>query len=88
MTRKEAVNYLHKNMKYSRRMSAKLVDLAILSKSSKPFGIAIEVAVTDATGVIEKAAFKPKKKKKEEAKRFIATPTQPDVGIGRVGFRG
>ena len=71
MTRKEAVNYLHKNMKYSRRMSAKLVDLAILSKSSRPFGVAIKSAVVEATGIIEKArkpGSKDLKKRKSKGK--------------------
>ena len=66
MTRKEAIDYLHKSMKYSRRMSAKLVDLAILSKSNRSIGIAMKDAVIDATGEIEKGRgkdLKPRRKK-------------------------
>ena len=54
MTRQEAIKFLHANG-YSRRMSAKLVDIAILSKSSRPFAVALKEPVVEATGEIEKS---------------------------------
>jgi hypothetical protein len=57
MTRNEAADYLH-NLGYSRRLSAKLVDVAILSKSNKTFGLAFKAA-------LEKARTKGAKDKKK-----------------------
>jgi len=34
VTKREAVDYLHDNIGYSRRLSAKLADVALLAKSS------------------------------------------------------
>lgn len=53
MKRDEAVDYLRKNG-YSRRLSAKLVDIALLAKTNSVFGNAIKTA-------LEKAKKKGKK---------------------------
>jgi len=45
MTRREVVDYLHKNLGYSRRLSAKLADIVFLSKSSRPFEFALKEAL-------------------------------------------
>lgn len=49
MTKREAVDYLHKKVGYSRRMSAKLADIALLTKSSKPFEFALKTALEKVT---------------------------------------
>jgi len=49
MTRKEAVDYLHKKSGYSRRISAKLADVALLSKSNRTFEVAIKEALERVT---------------------------------------
>ena len=44
MIRKEVVEYLH-DVGYSRRLSAKLADIALLVKSDRPFEFALRVAL-------------------------------------------
>jgi len=49
MTKREAVDYLHDEAGYSRRLSAKLADVALLAKSSKPFEFALKMALEEVT---------------------------------------
>ncbi len=49
MTKREAVDYLHNNAGYSRRLSAKLAEVALLAKSSRPFEFALKIALEEAT---------------------------------------
>jgi hypothetical protein len=85
MTKRDAIDYLHEKMGYSRRMSAKLTELAMLSKSNKSIGFALQTAIEDNVGTVEKARKRFRKQKKQEPKRFIARPAQHDQGIGKVG---
>jgi hypothetical protein len=62
MDRREAIDFLHKSG-YSRRISAKLVDIAMMEKD-KPFIAAIKKAV-------EKNLNKSKKKKQEKIKYIV-----------------
>lgn len=48
MNRKGAIDFLHRRG-YSRRISAKLADIAVLAKSSKPFEFALKIALEKAT---------------------------------------
>ena len=48
MTRKEAVEFLHKSKGYSRRMSAKLVDIALLEKDNHVIADALHEAIQKA----------------------------------------
>jgi hypothetical protein len=48
MDRKEATEFLHKSMGYSRRMSAKLVDIALLQKSNSVIAFALREAIEKA----------------------------------------
>ena len=61
MDRSEVIDYLHDDVGYSRRMSCKLADIALLVKSEKPFEVALRSA-------IEKAR-KPGSKDKRPRKR-------------------
>ncbi len=45
MDKKEAIEYLHESKGYSRRMSAKLVDLAFLEKSNSVIAFALREAI-------------------------------------------
>lgn len=63
MDKKEAINYLRKNQGFSKRLSTKIVDIALLQKSYKPaFGIAFEEALLKC----EK-----KKEKKTKKSKFV-----------------
>ena len=59
-TKRESIDYLH-NKGYSRRMSAKLADIALLKKSNKTFEIAIQEALEKARtkGAKDKLKRKP-----------------------------
>ena len=85
MKRRDAIDYLHDEMGYSRRLSAKLTDIAMLAKSNKSVGFALQSAIERNVGVIEKAKKFKVKKHKEEPKRFISQPAHHDQGIGAVG---
>ena len=45
MDKKEAIRYLRKNQGFSKRLSTKIVDIALLQKSKPAFGIAFEEAL-------------------------------------------
>jgi hypothetical protein len=49
VTKREAVDFLHKSRNYSRRISAQLAEIALLSKSSKTFELALREALEKAT---------------------------------------
>ncbi len=60
MDKKEAVNYLRKNQGFSKRLSTKIVDIALLQKSKPTFGIAFEEAL-----------LKCAKKKEKKKQKFV-----------------
>ncbi len=67
MDKREAVEFLHKSKGYSRRMSAKLVDLAFLEKSNSVFALAMNQA-------LEKARLQGAKDKQPRKKKGKSYP--------------
>jgi hypothetical protein len=60
MDKIEAINYLRKNQGFSKRLSTKIVDIALLKKSKPTFGIAFEEALQKCAKKKEKKIKKPK----------------------------
>ena len=61
MDKIEAINYLRKNQGFSKRLSTRIVDIALLQKSYKPtFGIAFEEALKKCEKKKEKKTKRPK----------------------------
>jgi hypothetical protein len=59
MDRKEAVRFLRDRQGYSKRLSSKIVDLALLQKSKPDFAVLFEQA-------LQKCEMKKKKKAKQK----------------------
>jgi Zn-dependent peptidase ImmA (M78 family) len=69
LNRQEAAEFLHNELNYSRRMSAKLADIALLTKSSKPFEVAIQMALEKAKKWKHASVYKHQDKPGEGAKK-------------------